>query len=82
MIAGSPVRSFVEILILGGPVEWNLKLHLSGLANDEESERYSATWQRSLAKLPHRWIEGIGAQPMNSAKAIACQSRLNISARR
>jgi hypothetical protein len=41
-------HSVVEILVLGGPAKYNLKLRHSGLADEDQRERYSLMWQASL----------------------------------
>jgi len=62
--AGNRIRSMVEIRLLGGPNRCTLKLKHSGLTSEDDRERHSAMWHRSLTTLCSL-IEGIGMMPQH-----------------
>lgn len=59
---GSRERSMVEIHLLGGPTSCILQLKHSGLINQDERERHSTMWRRSLCNLC-KLVEGIKTAP-------------------
>lgn len=48
---GTQSRSVVEIVILGGPSRFKVRLKHSGLTNYDDRERHSTMWQHSLTNL-------------------------------